>query len=150
MVGKSQTVTKLERHRSLQCNKLMRIAKIKKKQNDYFKCLYFLLWRAPLGWSHYLAPALGFLIMRKIVLVCNLFLLTCQCWSEHTTFYTACLGPFFHLPMVSPQTPMIAMACSATHHQLVHMYWSTGRGGVWTHNPEDCNLKPNHLASRSW
>jgi len=49
-----------------------------------------------------------------------------------------------------PQTPMIAMACSATHHQLVHMYWSTGRGGVWTHNPEDCNLKPNHLASRSW
>ena len=66
---------------------------MKKKISDYFKCIYFLLSRAPLGKSHYLAPvALGFLIMRKIFLVGNLFLLTCpsQCWSEHTAFYSMC------------------------------------------------------------
>jgi hypothetical protein len=70
---------------------------------DYFKCVCFLLSRAPLGRSHYLTPvALGFLIMRKIFLVGNLFLLMCpsQCWSEHTAF-TACVGLFFHLPTVS-------------------------------------------------
>ena len=67
--------------------------KNEKNFNDYFKCIYFLLSRAPLGQSHYLAPvALGFLIMRKIFLVGNLFLLMCpsQCWSEHTAFYSMC------------------------------------------------------------
>jgi len=64
-----------------------------KKLNDFFKCIYFFLWRTPLGQSHYLTPVtLGLLIVRKIFLVGNLFFLMCpsQCWSEHTAFYSMC------------------------------------------------------------
>jgi hypothetical protein len=80
---------------------------VKKKLIDYFKCVYFLLSRAPFGRSHYLAPvALGFLIMRKIFLVGNLFLLTCPSpvsagQSTLLFCFRACVGLFFHLPMVS-------------------------------------------------
>jgi hypothetical protein len=108
---------------------------VKKKLIDYFKCVYFLLSRAPFGRSHYLAPvALGFLIMRKIFLVGNLFLLTCpsQCWSEHTAFFVLeHVWDYFSICQWCPPGLVITVAYSATCNQPVHTYWSAG----WGMNP---------------
>jgi len=121
--------------------------KLQKKLNDYFKCIYFLLSRAPLGQSHYLAPvALGFLIMRKIFLVGNLFLLMCpsQCWSQHTVFYSMC-GTGLPSANGAHQAWWLQWLVQPP---TTNQYIRTGPlGGIWTHNSEDWNLKPDHSAS---
>jgi len=88
---------------------------MKKKISDYFKCIYFLLSRAPLGKSHYLAPvALGFLIMRKIFLVGNLSLLMCpsQCWSDPTAIQH--VWDCSSICQWCSPDQVVSVACSAT------------------------------------
>ncbi len=88
----------------------------------------FFLSRAPLGQSG------------------NLFLLICpnQCWSEHTVFYSLCgtVLPFANGLHQTWWSQWLVQPPATKE------YIRTGPiGGVWTQNPEDWKLKPDHSVS---
>jgi hypothetical protein len=104
--------------------------------------------RSLLGWSHYLAPvALGLLIMRNIAyLLRNPVVadVTQPNAGQNTLLFSMCGTILLSANSVPRPSGLSSLFSHFATHQYVH---TDPLSGIWIHNPEEGNLKPNPSAS---